>query len=79
MFKAQIFFGKYNREKVLFLFCFFISNHLFSQTQINPWQLKKYENGISIYTRTTENSKYKELKSVFLCQNPKYLPRFRLK
>lgn len=29
------------------------------------WQLKKFENGISIYTRTPENSKYKELKAVY--------------
>lgn len=30
-----------------------------------PWQLKKFEDGISIYTRLAENSKYKELKAVY--------------
>jgi hypothetical protein len=35
------------------------------KTPINDWELKKFESGISIYTRTTENSKFKELKAVF--------------
>ena len=29
------------------------------------WELKKIENGITIYTRATETSKYKELKAIF--------------
>ncbi len=35
------------------------------ETSSNDWQLKKFENGISVYTRSTENSKYKELKAIF--------------
>lgn len=31
----------------------------------NDWELKKFENGISVYTRLPENSEYKELKVVF--------------
>ena len=30
----------------------------------DDWQLKKYENGISVYTRNNENSAFKELKAV---------------
>lgn len=33
--------------------------------QSNDWVLKKAENGISVYTRTAENSKFNELKVVF--------------
>jgi ribosome-associated toxin RatA of RatAB toxin-antitoxin module len=38
---------------------------LFSFVPSDDWQLKKFENGISVYTRNTENSKYKELKAVY--------------
>jgi ribosome-associated toxin RatA of RatAB toxin-antitoxin module len=31
----------------------------------DDWQLKKFEQGISVYTRNSENSKYKELKAVY--------------
>lgn len=31
----------------------------------DPWHLRKFENGISIYTRDAEDSEFKELKSVF--------------
>jgi hypothetical protein len=48
----------------LFLFSLlFITLSSFQNTY--NWQLKKFENGISIYTRTPENSKYKELKAVY--------------
>lgn len=33
--------------------------------QLNDWVLKKAENGINVYTRTAENSKFNELKVVF--------------
>lgn len=36
-----------------------------SKKTTTDWELKKFENGISVYTRTTENSAYKELKAVF--------------
>lgn len=45
---------------IFFLFCGFSE-----KTPPNDWQLKKFENGISVYTRLTEDSQYKELKSVF--------------
>ncbi|MCW3070884.1 MAG: lipid-binding domain protein [Bacteroidetes bacterium] len=35
----------------------------FSQSG-NSWHLKKFENGISVYTRNAQNSAFKELKSV---------------
>lgn len=48
----------------LFLFSLlFITLSSFQNTY--NWQLKKFENDISIYTRTPENSKYKELKAVY--------------
>ncbi len=48
----------------LFLFSLlFITLSSFQNTY--NWQLKKIENGITIYTRTPENSKYKELKAVY--------------
>ena len=34
------------------------------QVVSDPWQLKKNESGIAVYTRPAENSKFKELKSV---------------
>jgi len=45
---------------------FFVSiSSLLSQTpQPIAWKLKKFQNGISIYTQDAENSKFKELKSV---------------
>ncbi len=42
-----------------------ISLACFSQDKKNEWQLKKSEEGINIYSRKTENSAYRELKSVF--------------
>lgn len=35
------------------------------KTPSNDWELKKFENGISVYTRYSESSDYKELKAVF--------------
>ncbi|HEY0030676.1 MAG TPA: START domain-containing protein [Bacteroidia bacterium] len=40
----------------------------FTPLKINApqdWQLKKFENGISVYTRSLEASKFKELRAVF--------------
>ena len=38
----------------------------FSQkTPVNDWELKRSENGITVYTRLTKSSDYKELKAVF--------------
>lgn len=41
----------------LFLLCF-------GSTAQTDWQLKKYESGIAVYTRTTAGSEFKELKAV---------------
>jgi hypothetical protein len=55
---------KNTKTASLFLFSLlFITLSSFQNTY--NWQLKKFENGISIYTRTPENSKYKELKAVY--------------
>ena len=52
--------------KAIFLLLFSLSFISFSSFQTTSnWELKKFENGISIYTRETANSKYKELKAVF--------------
>ncbi len=55
----------YKKYSYLFFLLIFQLNVFSEVAETNPWQLKKFGNGISIYTRTTENSKYKELKSVF--------------
>lgn len=52
-----------NKFIVFLLCCVFLVG--FSKQTTNTWQLKKFEEGISIYTRDTENSKFKELKAVF--------------
>ena len=50
----------------LCLFCIAYVFASFSQKGTsNDWELKKFENGISVYTRATESSSYKELKVVF--------------
>jgi len=36
----------------------------FSVPENDKWELKKHQNGIAIYTRLAENSKFKELKCV---------------
>ena len=52
--------------KAIFIIIFSLSLNSFSNKKItSDWELKKFENGISIYTRVTENSAYKELKAVF--------------
>jgi hypothetical protein len=48
---------------IFLAFCFSIT--CFSQDKKNEWQLKKSEEGINVYSRKTENSAYRELKSVF--------------
>ena len=40
-------------------------NNFISQIIENDWQLKKFENGITVYTRKTVNSNFKELKATF--------------
>lgn len=56
----------------MFMLLKFISGLLFlsglavaQTTSTQPWHLQKSENGISVYSRGAENSKIKELKSVF--------------
>lgn len=36
----------------------------FTAVSDDAWHLKKYEEGIAVYTRTAENSNYKELKAI---------------
>jgi len=45
--------------------CLLITVHSFSQTKKDDWVLYKSEKGISVYSRKTVNSDYKELKVVF--------------
>jgi hypothetical protein len=49
------------RFLTLFLLLFI---SIFSSAQEKKWDLKKQENGISVYTRLAESSSFKELKSV---------------
>lgn len=49
----------------VFILIFFLSILSFSTKTTSDWELKKFENGISVYTRLAENSEYKELKAVF--------------
>lgn len=58
--------------KTMFLFrnlCLLCIAYVFAsfsqKTESNDWELKKFANGISVYTRATESSSYKELKVVF--------------
>lgn len=46
----------------IYLFILFLSFSSFNKPK-DDWQLKKYENGISVYTRDNENSAFKELKA----------------
>lgn len=52
------------RRYFFFFFLFFFFSFSYKKA-INDWELKKFENGISIYTRIAENSEYKELRAVF--------------
>lgn len=52
--------------KRLSVFLFTIIFYGFTPVKVDDaWELKKVANGITIYTRATETSKYKELKAVF--------------
>jgi hypothetical protein len=46
------------------LFCLLISLVSFSQNSKSDWNLKKDENGIAVYSRKTNSSDFKELKSI---------------
>ncbi len=50
---------------IFFCFLSFLLVSFSKKTPANDWELKKLENGISVYTRLTEGSEYKELKVVF--------------
>jgi len=55
--------GTFFRKLILMLsgaFCFI---HVSAQKAEAGWQLKKAENGVTVYTRNAENSAYKELKA----------------
>ena len=46
-------------------FTFTVLSGFSGKKALHEWELKKFENGISVYTRITADSKYKELKAVF--------------
>lgn len=48
----------------LLLFCLALQFTSYSQDKDNTWQIKKYENGIAVYSRKTVDSDFRELKSV---------------
>ncbi len=52
--------------KAVFIITLSLSFNGFSYKKTTTdWELKKFKNGISVYTRLPENSEYKELKAVF--------------
>ncbi len=51
-------------KKIFIVFFSLLKITLFSQHKTTDWELKKNESGILVYTRQTENSAFKELKSV---------------
>lgn len=52
--------------KAFFIVILSLSFNSFSfKKNTNEWELQKFENGISVYTRVTDNSAYKELRAVF--------------
>ena len=53
-----------SKNKLLLAFILWANMVCFSQHKITDWELKKNESDIQIYTRHTENSAFKELKSV---------------
>lgn len=53
------------KNVVFALYCLLTTGVAFSQSTPKNWAPKKIENGITIYTRTAENSNLKELKAVF--------------
>lgn len=54
-----LFFLAYNSS-----FRIYISHSGLNSELSDEWQLKKFENGIAVYTRNAKNSSFKELKSV---------------
>ena len=52
------------RGKLLLLFCLGFYTSFFSQENKNAWELQKNENGISVFSRKTAGSDYKELKAI---------------
>ncbi len=53
-----------SKNRILFLIILFLDLSCFSQHKVTDWELKKNESDILVYTRHTENSAFKELKSV---------------
>jgi hypothetical protein len=53
-------------KKTLFLFfiSYIVMGFQTDQVESNTWTLKKNQNGVSVYSRDAENSRFKELKSV---------------
>ncbi|MCE9540165.1 MAG: START domain-containing protein [Bacteroidetes bacterium] len=50
-------------NSLIFLFVFYLGTVSFSTTK-DDWLLKKNEKGVTVYTRNSENSVFKELKAV---------------
>ena len=53
-----------SKNNFLLICILFLSVSCFAQHKVTDWDLKKNESDILIYTRRTENSAFKELKSV---------------
>lgn len=51
-------------SRLLFIISFLLGTSYFPGSNGDKWELKKYEEGIAVYTRMAENSNYKELRSV---------------
>jgi hypothetical protein len=52
-------------KKLYFILLLCIAFGFTKNEKEKDWQLKKFENGIAVYTRLATNSNYKELRSVF--------------
>ena len=53
----------FKRLSIIFILVLFYG--FIPDKSADNWELKKFENGITIYTRATETSNYKELKAIF--------------
>ena len=53
-------------KKGLFVFIYILLAAFVQETPKEVWRLKKCDKGIAVYTRHAENSKLKELKSIFI-------------
>ena len=55
----------FNKKVVIIVLFSFVFFGFSPKKEVSNWELKKSENGISVYTRLTKDSEYKELKATF--------------